>query len=158
MLSSAGRRTTGWADTSVGLKGHLAVRGHDLSLRATAYLPSGSSGFSSERLDPELALAWGHPLCGPWSLAGTLGQRWLRLAHQALSSPSLSLGRSLGAHAGSFVEYGATLGRGARPVHRLDHGYTWTPGPRTQLDLSLGIALSLAAPDFFVGAGVCHRF
>ncbi len=158
MVRSAGRRATGWADTSVGVKGHLAMRGHDLSLRATAYLPSGSSGFSSERLDPELALAWSHSLCGPWSLAATLGERWLRLGGQAFTSPSLSLGRSLGARVASFVEYGATLGRRARPVHRLDHGYTWTPNPHTQLDVSLGIALSPAAPDFFVGAGVCHRF
>jgi len=155
---SAGRRAAGWADTSVGVKGHLAMRGHDLSLRATAYLPSGDSGFSSERLDPELALAWSHPISGPWSLAGTLGERWLGPGRQALTSPSLSLGRSLGARVASFVEYGAALGRRARPVHRLDHGYTWTPGPRTQLDVSLGIALSLAAPDFFVAAGVCHRF
>jgi hypothetical protein len=157
-LKAAGRRSSGWADVSVGLKGHLAAGGHDLSLRGTLYLPSGSSGFSSQRRDPELALAWSHALAGAWSLASTLSQRWLRLGHSTVVSPSLSLGRSFGTHVGSFLEYGAALGRGARPVHRLDHGYTWNAGALTQLDVSVGVALSAAAPDFFVGAGLCHRF
>jgi Putative MetA-pathway of phenol degradation len=156
--TSSGAHASGWADLSVGVKGHLAAAGHDLSLRATVYLPSGSSGFSSERRDPELAVAWTHPLTGPWSLGATVSQRWFRLDRRSLVSPSVSLSRGLGARAGSFVEYGASLGTGERPVHRLDHGYTWNPGARTQLDVSVGIALSTAAPDFFVGAGVCHRF
>jgi hypothetical protein len=58
-------------------------------------------------------------------------------AHETSSSPSLSLGRSLGRHLGTFLEYGANL---------------------AQLDASLGVALSPAAPDFFLGAGFCHRF
>lgn len=157
-VRAAGQLTSGWADMAVGLKGHVVARGNDLSLRGTLYVPSGSAGFSSERLDPELAIAWNRALSERWSLGATVGQRWLHLVHETLSSPSLSLGRSLGRHGGTFVEYGASLGRGTRPVHKLDHGYTWTPGARTQLDASLGIALSPTAPTFFVGAGFCHRF
>jgi len=156
--TTAGQRSTGWTDTSLGLKGHLSAGGHDLSLRATAYLPSGSASQSSNRVDPELALAWSHSLGGPWSLGSTVSERWFRDVGQALTSPSLSLGRSLGAGAGTFLEYGSTFGDGVRPVHRLDHGYTWDPSPSTQIDVSLGIALSPAAPDFFVAAGFCHRF
>jgi hypothetical protein len=157
-VRAAGRQTSGWADMAVGLKGHVAARGNDFSLRGTLYLPSGGAGFSSERLDPELAIAWSRSLSERWSLGSTFGLRWLRLVHETLSSPSLSLGRSLGRRAGTFVEYGASLGRGERPVHKLDHGYTWNPSPRTQLDVSLGIALSPAAPRFFVAAGFCHLF
>jgi hypothetical protein len=43
-------------------------------------------------------------------------------------------------------------------VNRFDHGFTWSPGPSTQLDVSLGIVLSRAPTPFFVGAGFCHRF
>jgi hypothetical protein len=157
-LSAPGRPASGWTDTAVGLKAHVAARGNDLSLRGTLNLPSGSAGFSSERLDPEIAIAWSRALSEQWSLGSTVGVRWLRLLHETLTSPSLSLGRSLGRRGGTFVEYSATLGWGDRPVHRLDHGYTWNPGPRTQLDASLGIALSPAADRFFVAAGFCHLF
>jgi len=157
-LRASSGRTGGWTDTSLGVKGHWAARGHDFSLRASAYLPTGSSELTSHRLDPELALAWSHALSGPWSLGATISQRWQREVDQAFTSPSLSLGRSLGASAGSFLEYGAIVSRGEAPVHRFDHGYTWTPNPRTQLDVSLGIALSRASTTFFVGAGICHRF
>lgn len=151
-------RASGWTDSSLGAKWHRALGTHDLSLRATLYLPSGSAELTSQRVDPELALAWSHTLTGPWSLGATVGQRWQREIDRAATSPSLSLGRSLGARAASFIEYGAVVGRGAAPVHRFDHGYTWTPGPRTQLDLSLGVGLSRAPTYFFVGAGFCHRF
>jgi hypothetical protein len=154
----AGQPTSGWADVAVGLKGRMVARGNDLSLRGTLYLPSGSAGFSSQRLDPELAIAWTRALSEHWSLGSTVGVRWLRLLHESLSSPSLSLGRSLGRRGGTFVEYGASLGWGERPVHKLDHGYTWNPSARTQLDASLGIALSPAASRFFVAAGFSHLF
>jgi hypothetical protein len=157
-VRAAGQSTSGRADTAVGLKAHAAAGGNDLSLRGTLYLPSGSAGFSSERVDPELAVAWSRALSGHWSLGSTVGVRWLRLLHETLTSPSLSLGRSLGRRGGAFVEYSATLGWGDRPVHRLDHGYTWNPGPHTQLDASLGIALSPAADRFFAATGFCHLF
>ena len=77
---------------------------------------------------------------------------------QSLTSPSFSIGRSLGEHVATFVEYGADLGHGTRPLHKLDNGYTWVRGGRTQLDAEVGIFLSSAAPEFFVGAGFSHLF
>ena len=154
----SGERTSGWTDLTLGVKGHVAVHGHDLSLRATAYLPTGSLALTSDRVDPELAVAWSHSLSGPWSVGATVSQRWLRRFDDALTSPSLSLGRSLGESAGTFVEYGAVVNPDSAPVSRFDHGYTWNPGPRTQVDVSLGIVLSRAPTTFFVGAGFCHRF
>ena len=155
---ASGERTTGWTDVSVGVKAHHAVHGHDLTLRATAYVPTGSLALTSDRLDPELAVAWSHSLSGPWSLGATVSQRWLRRFDEALTSPSVSLGRSLGESASTFVEYGAIVSPDAAPVNRFDHGYIWNPGPRTQVDVSLGIVLSPAPTTFFVGAGFCHRF
>ena len=151
-------RSSGWTDSSLGAKWHRSAGTHDLSLRATVYLPSGSPELTSQRVDPELALAWSHSLAGPWSLGATVNERWQRELGQAFTSPSLSLGRSLGASAATFVEYGAIVSADSAPVHRFDHGYTWNPGPRTQLDVSLGIAFSSLPTSFFVGAGFCHRF
>jgi len=84
--------------------------------------------------------------------------RRLGFLETTLLSPSLAVGRALGRHASTFVEYGASLADGARPLHRVDHGYAWLPNPETQLDLSLGLGLSSAAPDFFIALGFSRRF
>jgi hypothetical protein len=47
---------------------------------------------------------------------------------------------------------------GFRPLHLIDLGYAWLPHPDTQLDLSVGLGLSDAAPDFFLGLGFSRRF
>ena len=129
-----------------------------MAFRGTLYLPTGSSGLSTQRVNPELALVWSRNLSERWSLGATVNQRWLRLVHQNLTSPSFSIGRILGEHLGTFLEYGADLSREARPLHKLDNGYTWVRGGRTQLDAEVGIFLSSAAPEFFVGAGFSHLF
>jgi hypothetical protein len=154
-----GQTSTGWSDMAVGLKVHLgSVGGSDFSLRATADVPTGSSDLTARLVDPEGAVAWSRSLSERWSLGATVAVRWSRFEHQTLTSPSFSVGRSLGEHVATFVEYGASLGEGLRPLHRLDHGYTWLVNARTQLDASLGVALSSAAPDFFVAVGWCRRF
>jgi hypothetical protein len=149
---------TGWTDLSVGVKGHVAIRGNDLSLRATAYFPTGSPDLTSDLLDPELAVAWSRALSGPWSLGATVSQRWLRQYRQSLTSPSVSVGHSLGRQAATFIEYDAVVSPATAPLHRIDHGYTWDPGLHTQVDFSLGVVLSRAPTAYFVGAGFCHRF
>jgi hypothetical protein len=149
---------SGWTDTAIGFKWHVAIGGNDLSLRGTAYLPSGSTVWSNENLDPEGAVAWSRDLSAGWSLGATVGLR--RFGHFATNvlSPSLSIGRTMGPHASTFVEYGASVAEGSRPLHRIDHGYAWLPNPDTQLDVSLGLGLSAAAPDFFLGFGFSRRF
>jgi len=84
--------------------------------------------------------------------------RRLRLLHETLTSPSVSLGRALGEHVATFFEYGANVAREESALHKLDHGYTWLVHPRTQLDASLSVGLSASAPDFFVEVGFCRRF
>ena len=154
-----GRTATGWSDMAVGLKVHLgSLGGSDFSLRATADLPTGSSDLTARLVDPEAAVAWSRSLSERWSLGATVAVRRSRSDRRTLTSPSFSVGRSLGEHVATFVEYGASLGEGLRPIHQLDHGYTWLVNARTQLDASLGVALSSAAPDFFVGVGWCRRF
>jgi hypothetical protein len=73
-------------------------------------------------------------------------------------SPSLSVEHTLGPHASTFLEYGGGVAEGRSPLHQVDHGYTWLPNPRTQLDVSIGFGLSSAAPGFFVAAGVSRLF
>jgi Putative MetA-pathway of phenol degradation len=150
--------TTGWTDTALGVKGHVAVRGNDLALRGTLYLPGGSPAYSPGDVDPEVAIAWSRDLTSRWSAGATVGERWFRPAHQSVTSPSVSLQLSLGAKLGSFLEYGANFGEGLRPVHRLDHGYTWAPNAHSQVDATVGFGLFRTAPDFFLEAGYVRRF
>ena len=137
---------------------YVAAGASDFAVRGTLNLPTGSAGLSSNRVDPEVAVAWSRGLPGRWSLGATVDTRWIRLRHQTLSSPSVSLGARLGPRLSTFLEYGATVGHGDFAVHRIDHGYTWAASRRTQLDASVGVGLSASAPDFFVEAGFCHLF
>lgn len=153
-----GETTSGWTDMSLGVKGHLAAWGNDFAIRGTLYLPTGSPAFTSERVDPELALAWGRTLSRRWSLGATINQRWQRQDSQAATSPSFAVNLSLGARAAAYLEYGADLSRSAPTRHKIDHGYSWSVGARTALDAELGVFLSSADPQLFVGAGISHRF
>ena len=55
---SEGRTTTGWADMAVGLKVHLgSFGGSDVTLRATADVPTGGSDLTAHTVDPEAAVA-----------------------------------------------------------------------------------------------------
>ena len=149
---------SGWSDTAIGLKWHTALGANDLSLRGTLFLDTGSASWSAGRREPEAAVAWSRALAGPWSLGATVNAHRLRALGSTLLSPSVSLGRALGPRVSGFVEYAASLAQGLRPLHRIDHGYTWLPTPVTQIDVSLGLGLSAAAPDFFLGFGVSRRF
>ena len=148
----------GWGDMTVGMKWHASLGASDLTLRGTLVLPTGEAGFTDERADPSAAVAWSRALSGPWSLGATISARHFRAYDTGLIAPSVSLARALGRHAGTFVEYGGAFTNGNRPLHQLDNGFTWDPRPDTQLDVSLGVGLSSAAPDFFVGLGVSRRF
>jgi len=113
---------------------------------------------SDRRAEPEAALAWNLALSERWSLGATVSARRLRLLESTLLAPSVSVGCNLGARGSTFLEYGAGLAQGFRPLHSLDHGYQWLLGPTTQIDVSLGVGLSEAAPDFFVALGFSRRF
>ncbi len=155
---SGGSAASGWTDTALGLKGHVAAGGSDFSLRGTVYFPTGGPDLTEDRVDPEIAAAWSRALSPQWSLGATVSVHRFRSLHVTLTSPSLSVGRSLGKRVATFLEYGANLARGALPAHKMDNGYTWLVNGRTQVDVSVGVALSAIAPDFFVGMGVCKRF
>ena len=157
-VQSDGGTDTGWTDMAVGLKAHVTAGKSDLTLRGTVYLPTGFKNESTDRAEPEMAVAWSRDLSARWSLGATVSVRQFRLLHATVASPSLSLGRTLGDHVATFFEYGANLSRDGHALHKLDHGYTWLVNPHTQLDASLGVGLFASAPDFFVEVGFCRLF
>jgi hypothetical protein len=153
-----GISAAGWSDTTLGVKWHAAAGGNDFSLRVAVYLGTGSLGWSDRRGEPEGSVSWSRNLSERWTVGATVTAHRLRLLSTTLVSPSVSVGHSLGARGSTFLEYGTGLGQGLPPLHSLDHGYTWLAGPDTQLDVSVGVGLSAAAPDFFVALGFSRRF
>jgi hypothetical protein len=149
---------SGWSDTAVGLRWQLAAGSHDLSVRGVVYLPIGSGEWTDNKVDPEGAVSWAHELGGGWSTSATVSARRFTSVTTTIFSPSLSVEHSLGPHASTFLEYGANVADGHSPLNLVDHGYTWLPNSDTQVDVSIGLGLSSAAPDFFVSVGFSRRF
>ena len=73
--------------------------------------------------------------------------------------PALSLEASITQRSSVFIEYFATLEPSEdEDEHSIDSGVTYLLTDDLQLDLSAGVGLNHAAPDFFIGAGVAWRF
>lgn len=73
--------------------------------------------------------------------------------------PALSLEASVTQRASVFVEYFSKLVPSeGEDEHSVDSGVTYLLSDDVQLDLSAGVGLNHAAPDFFIGAGFAWRF
>lgn len=71
---------------------------------------------------------------------------------------TLAVGAALTDQIGVFGESYGFYSDGAEAENLLDAGITYKLFPTLQFDLSAGLAISKAAPDSFVGAGVSFRF
>ena len=58
----------------------------------------------------------------------------------------------------AFVEYAGDFPERGGPRHLLHFGTAWKLGPFQQLDLHVGVGLSRAAVDHFIGVGYSFRF
>ena len=133
------------------------------SLETGLSLPTGGRAVTSGGVDPFATLLASWAFGGRFSLDANLG---LDGASQgdgdsrrvAEVFAALAWGTSLGEHAGAFLEYYATLrGSGQPDEHAVDGGFSYLLGDDLEVDVSAGVGLSRAAPDFFVGAGVSWR-
>ncbi len=160
----------GFGDASLGAK--LELRPEDgllpeVAVLATVSLPVGEPGQSSERPDPELRLSLSHTVSERLALGYNFGVAWESEPDEAgerhtLSAAlyTLALGIGLAERWGAFVELFGEIpaSAAAGPAHSLDAGITFLVLTNLQLDLSGGVGLSSAAPDWFVAAGLSVRF
>jgi hypothetical protein len=154
-------RGSGFSDLFLGFKQQLGPdEGWGLALIAGASLPTGSGGFSSGRVDPEVLLAWARDLDQRNSLGGLVG--FLFPTEDGERNETLfatvSLAHSLGSRWGTFFEWAAEFPNTGGDAHVFHHGYTYALTDESQLDFHVGIGLSRAAPDYLVGAGYSVRF
>lgn len=70
---------------------------------------------------------------------------------------TLTLGATLSEQTGAFLEVFGTFADAAANQTSLDGGLTRAIGTHVQVDVAAGVALTEAAPDFFLGAGLAFR-
>jgi hypothetical protein len=160
-FASRHERTTGGADTEVGVKYMLTenpFHGTSFALIAAMSLPTGADGLSSGGYDPGVKFTWardlprGFGLSGNFNLASvTAGddREWER-------SVSLSLGHGLGEQWGAYWEtYGFVDGDGCACT--FNTGVTRALGRHMQIDFEVGRGITSSAPDWFAGVGFAIR-
>jgi hypothetical protein len=152
----------GFGDLALGVKQQIShtAGGFDLSAVVSLSLPSGAQAISSHGYDPALQLPWSQKLSENWTVAGMLsvygttegGKR------NATGEFTVLFDRQLTGPWDAFLEYAGDFpGRGG-PRHLLHAGTAYKLAPRHQLDFHVGVGLSSAAPDHFIGVGYSFRF
>jgi hypothetical protein len=125
-------------------------------------VPSGSRGFSSGDVDPEVKFLWAYDLTDRLALSGNVNlavvseesDRFLQTA------ASLSAAYSISDRWGAYLEYFGFYPNSEHSdcAHTLNGGITFLVTNNFQLDLRTGFGLNEEADDFFTGIGFAWRF
>lgn len=152
---------SGFGDLVVGAKQQLGPLpgDFDLSVIGAVSLPTGTSGVSSGGVDPEIKFPWSRELTGPWSIGGMWSAFWTTEdgRRNFTWEPTLYIERQLTKGVDAFVEYGGDYFQHGPPQQILHVGAAYRPRPTQQIDFHVGVGLSRAAPDLFVGIGYSFR-
>lgn len=155
----------GGADQYLGFKWKLVNQQGlrpDFALIPAVTVPTGSDGFSSGNVDPQIKLAWGYDLAPKWDVTGNVnfvvptqdGTRFLQT--QASASLEYELLADLSAFFEYYGFYPSALGTDC--AHTLDTGLLWRITPNFQVDWRIGGGLNDEADRFFAGVGFAIRF
>lgn len=165
-----GEDNEGFGDTEVGTKLSLWKEGRYLpeaALLAHLSLPTGESGFSSERADPSFAFLFSHTLTDRLSFGYNLGAVWGTEEDDSGDRHTLSvfrytatIGVGLTERLSSFIEvFGdVPLSASGGPANMFDGGFTYLISDNFQIDVASGVGLSQEADDWFITAGATYRF
>lgn len=149
------------SNVALGLKSKLAEESGampELALLAHLTLPIGPDAPEGVGFG-DIRLAAAHTITDQFSLGYNIGAEASDDPNESLRGIyTVAFGVGLGNGAGSFVElYGdAPWEDGA--AHSFDAGFTYTPAPRVQVDLSGGFGISEAAEDFLLNVGISLLF
>jgi hypothetical protein len=152
----------GITDAAVGAKLRLAhgAAGWDAALIATAFLPTGDTGLTSDAVDPSVAVAVARDVSPRWALGGQVTAAWPTIDEdrRLAAGATVVIGAALGERVGTFVELAAERLDDEPTGLLLHHGYTFAITPTVQLDLHAAAGLNDAAPDLLLGAGFAFRW
>jgi len=152
---------SGFGDLAIGVKQQLGPTpgGFDVSLVLSLSLPSGAKLFSSHGYDPSVQLPWSRALSSNWTAAGMLSVYWPteQGRRNATGETTFLIDRQLTKPWDAFIEYAGDFPEQGGPRHLLHLGTAYKPTPQQQLDFHVGVGLSSAAVDHFVGIGYSFR-
>jgi hypothetical protein len=153
--------SSGFGDLMVGIKQQLGPTrgGFDVSLVVSLSLPTGARDISSHGYDPSVQLPWSRALSSNWTVAGMLSVYWPTQEgrRNVTGETTFLIDRQLTKTWDAFVEYAGDFVKQGGPRHLVHFGTAYRPTPRQQLDLHVGVGLSSAAVDHFVGLGYSFR-
>jgi Putative MetA-pathway of phenol degradation len=152
---------SGFGDFGFGVKQQLGpAAGFDVSLVLSLTAPTGARGVSNGGYDPAIQLPWSRALSPNWTAAGMLSVYWLTEngRRDVTGEGTFLIDRQLTKPWDAFVEYAGDFAAEGGPRHLLHIGTALKPTPHQQLDLHVGVGLSRAAVDHFVGVGYSFRF
>jgi hypothetical protein len=149
---------SGFGDVTVGMKQQLGpASGFDVSLIAFLSVPTGAHAVSSHGYDPGLQLPWSRKLSDNWSAGGQFALYWPTQQpddrHNLTGESTFLLDRQLTKPMDAFIEYAGDFAERGGPRHLLHFGAAYKATPRQQIDVHIGIGLSSAAIDHFIGIG-----
>ena len=151
---------SGFGDLTIGVKRQLGpAAGFDVSLIAFVSLPTGAAAVSSHGYDPGLQLPWSRKLSDNWTAAGQLAVYWPTQGDQRTltGESTFLLDRQLTKPMDGFIEYAGDFPQRGGPRHLLHFGASYKIATQQQVDIHVGVGLSAAAIDHFVGVGYSFR-
>jgi hypothetical protein len=160
-VTSAGPQS-GLGDLAVGIKQQLrrGSGGFEIAAVLSLSFPTGATGLSSHGYDPSFQLPWSRPLSSNWTAAGMLSVyvRTENASHTVIGESTLLVDRQLSRNWDAFTEYAGDFSHAGGPRHLMHFGTAYKVGARQQLDAHVGVGLSAAAVDHFIGIGYSFRF
>ena len=133
--------------------------GFGVALIVSLSLPSGARGISSGGYDPSVQLPWSRALSANWTIAGMFSVYFptTPIGRNTTGQGTFLIQRQITKNWSAFAEYAGTFPEQGGPQNLAHFGTMFTPTPHQQLDLHVGVGLSRAAPDHFIGAGYSFR-
>ena len=152
--------SSGFGDLAIGMKQQLGPKaGFDVSLVLTLSLPTGARAISSHGFDPSVQLPWSRSLSSNWTAAGMLSVYWPTqgVRRNVTGETTFLIDRQLTKVWDAFVEYAGDFPESGGPRHLIHFGTAVKPTPHQQIDVHVGVGLSSAAVDHFIGLGYSFR-
>ncbi|MFZ0861480.1 MAG: transporter [Candidatus Sulfotelmatobacter sp.] len=159
-LSAAGG--SGFGDFAFGVKEQLGPTrgGFDVSAIVFLSFPIGANGVSSGGYDSGVQVPWSRALSTNWTAAGMFSvyRPTEDRTRNVTGESTFLLDRQLTKPWDAFVEYAGDFPEVGGPRHLLHIGTALKIAKQQQIDFHVGVGLSSAAVDSFIGIGYSFRF
>jgi len=153
---------SGFGDFAFGIKEQLGPTPGKFDVSVVLFLsfPTGANTVSSGGYDPAFQVPWSRALSANWTAAGMFSVYWPTQGRtrNVTGESTFLLDRQLTKPWDAFVEYVGDFPESGGPRHLLHFGTALKIAKQQQIDFHVGVGLSSAAVDHFIGIGYSFRF